>query len=960
MATQSPGIYFTEYDNTAYTNPKATSGTTVCIVGYANKGPIGEPTEITSWQGFKSTFGKPVSGYYSGLAVKNVLESGGTVLFVRVADETAAPSNFIVKNTVEGYNGYTKFDRDSDIFVGTSGYSNGKIYTLKVENTDGESKNFFVKSPASGKLTQSLVLQSLQEQLEALPATYEAHINSQMAEGIYSFNVSGTGINDDNETGDIYLTLNSNNVGDTFVQAIKQAIVKGNNAYYKVNLSNANEGIGTAFTANETANISGTKKFYIVLDNTETIINTKEFTNEDTYEDIANELDSKLKGKGIRVILSNEEVSEVDSPCLLFVDVSGTYSTVEVKSLSVSEVADTWIYDDDTIVNSKNLFTSSSLDTSKASTITNFISGKTESPDASSELGTFGLKIRDVDSRIKSDSKLNGFDVEYDSSVGSIVFKTETTGEDTTITLTAGAYGNSLLDCLKEIGSVEGQNALTGITITRDSSDKKIAFISDDLIPPKLSSTSISGDYYADLLTIEKNTSDKNSIGYTQYDGQDTVDPIVKDMVVFTTKEKGSGTAGNIAVDVYTSTSPVDNSSSTTLTVYVDGNIAETYEDISLNYADVENRFDTIINEDTDNGGSAYITVTVVKNDFLDEDVELPDGKYTIGAAYTADDILKDSETDYSAYNLYDYAVGTDGIPSENGSSLFEEAMKTGTSKLANKDLYDFHILITPDDITQTTQSAAVALCEDRGDAMAIIDPPVGLDVDSVIDWHNGRGYGRSVAVTSNFAATYWPWCKVYDSSSGTGKYTWVMPSVVMAAKYVTVDKTAGSWYAPAGETNGQLSVIDIEQYPNKLDRDNLYVDYNRVNPITKFKDGSIVVYGEKTLQRINSVLTKIHTRRMLIQIKKSCREALRGYIFMPNTKDYLGKISSNMAAILETYKAGGGLSAYKVVCDDTNNTTETSQQDIVNVDVYLVPQGTIEQINISLTLNKSEETVTD
>ena len=80
MASQSPGIYLTEHDNTAFENPKATSGTTVAIVGYAKKGPIGEPTQVTSWADFISTFGKPIEGYYSGIAVKNVLGAGGTVL----------------------------------------------------------------------------------------------------------------------------------------------------------------------------------------------------------------------------------------------------------------------------------------------------------------------------------------------------------------------------------------------------------------------------------------------------------------------------------------------------------------------------------------------------------------------------------------------------------------------------------------------------------------------------------------------------------------------------------------------------------------------------------------------------------------------------------------------------------------------------------------------------------------
>jgi len=134
--------------------------------------------------------------------------------------------------------------------------------------------------------------------------------------------------------------------------------------------------------------------------------------------------------------------------------------------------------------------------------------------------------------------------------------------------------------------------------------------------------------------------------------------------------------------------------------------------------------------------------------------------------------------------------------------------MAPGVSKLANKDLYDFHILITPDDISEIVQNKAIALCEDRQDAVAIIDPPIGLIVENVINCHNGSGFGRSTALTSNYAATYCPWWKIYENSNGKAKYTWVMPSAVMEAKYVIVDKTAGCWYEPAGETNGQLIIF--------------------------------------------------------------------------------------------------------------------------------------------------------
>lgn len=953
MATQSPGIYVHEHDNTAFENPKSTSGTTVSIIGYAKKGPIGEPTTITSWAEFTSTFGKPIEGYYSGIAVKNVLGAGGTVLFTRVADSSASPSNYIVKNAVAGTKGYVKFARESDILIGTKDYKNGSIYNVKVTDADGNSKIFYVRSPKEGKFTQnSIYSQLLQQNVEGgTPGTYEAKINKAIAPGLYSFAVEGTGITED--FGDVFVNLETTNTDKIFAETIEKAIMTGSNATCVLRLSKSNNGFGAPFDITDAMELNGVKKFQLSVNGAAPVGLEISLSATDTFEDLASKLNAKCKSLNVNVIIQQVKFGDSYFPALVFVLMNkGSGNTITVSSLPEDKVVTTVDPESDTVTNTNQLFLSSNYDAGVSNV---------EGFEAADNNGEFSVKVYSMTQTANSDNLLNGFSVEYDENINSIIFKTDATGTEATIDVVAAKLGRDLFAANTSfIGKVDGQNTLN-VDIKRGT-DKKIYFESiDNLSAPTLGNVgNADGSAYLDLLSIEKDPTDYESVGFEEpVEGNDAIDASNRDMVVFTSKENGSAT-NNIVVEVYSSINPVDGSVKHDLTIKVDGLLKETYEDISYNYADVDNRFDTIINEASENGGSNILNVTVVKNDFTDEEVQLPDGVYYIGKPNNAEDVAKEADVSYSAYNLYDYTLGTDGIPADDGSALFEDAMKVGTSKLANKDLYDFHILITPDDISEVVQNAAVALCEDRGDAVAIIDPPIGLTVKGVINWHNGRGFGRSTALTSNYAATYWPWCKVYENTSGKAKYTWVMPSVVMAAKYVTVDKTAGCWYAPAGETNGQLAVADIEAYPNKLDRDEMYVDYNRVNPITKFKDGSIIVYGEKTLQRINSVLTKVHTRRMLVQIRKQCREALRGYIFMPNTPDYLGKISSNMTAILEGYKAGGGLAFYRVVCDETNNPTEIRQQDIVNVDVVCVPQGTIEEININLTLNKSEETVTD
>ena len=166
--------------------------------------------------------------------------------------------------------------------------------------------------------------------------------------------------------------------------------------------------------------------------------------------------------------------------------------------------------------------------------------------------------------------------------------------------------------------------------------------------------------------------------------------------------------------------------------------------------------------------------------------------------------------------------------------------------------MYSWHILITPDDgQNEDIQNAAIELCEYMEDAIYIADPPQGLSRDGVINWHNGASQQRTTALQSNYCCTYWPWVKVYNAIES--KYQYVMPSIVMAAQFCKVDNNYGPWYAPAGATNGYCStVLDLEvnskdkRYPNKIDRDNLYLDQNRINPFLKLRNGNILAYGEK------------------------------------------------------------------------------------------------------------------
>ena len=83
---KSPSITILERDMSAYT--VTSSDTILAIVGYATKGPIGEPTLVTSRAEFNEKFGTAVIGSpYAALAAYRAFNQGNKVVFDRVAVE---------------------------------------------------------------------------------------------------------------------------------------------------------------------------------------------------------------------------------------------------------------------------------------------------------------------------------------------------------------------------------------------------------------------------------------------------------------------------------------------------------------------------------------------------------------------------------------------------------------------------------------------------------------------------------------------------------------------------------------------------------------------------------------------------------------------------------------------------------------------------------------------------------
>jgi phage tail sheath protein FI len=279
--------------------------------------------------------------------------------------------------------------------------------------------------------------------------------------------------------------------------------------------------------------------------------------------------------------------------------------------------------------------------------------------------------------------------------------------------------------------------------------------------------------------------------------------------------------------------------------------------------------------------------------------------------------------------------MGFDCSASDKSGSV---AYKRAINAVGNPDEIDINMLVTPG-ILHSLHSAvtnhAIDKVESRADAFYVMDAAQwGDNVQSAVS--------NVQTLDTNYAATYYPWVKMDDPSTGTG--VWVPPSVVIPGVMAFTDSVAHEWFAPAGLNRGGLTSVRIPKKKlTHTDRDTLYE--GRVNPIATFPGQGVVVFGQKTLQAKPSALDRINVRRLLIRLKKFIASSSRFLVFEQNDSSTRARFLNIVNPFLESVQANSGLSAFKVVMDDSNNTPDVIDRNQMVGQIFIQPTRTAEFI---------------
>lgn len=280
-------------------------------------------------------------------------------------------------------------------------------------------------------------------------------------------------------------------------------------------------------------------------------------------------------------------------------------------------------------------------------------------------------------------------------------------------------------------------------------------------------------------------------------------------------------------------------------------------------------------------------------------------------------------------------------------------AYKRALDIMGNVSDVDVKLLAVPGIRHSIITDKAINIAEDaRFDAIYIMDIEERDTLNQVVtssaqDTHvanTANGFsGRGL--DSNFAAAYFP--DVIMQNPFNGLNAQVPPSVVVLGAFALNDAVAFPWFAPAGFTRGALQTT--ERATLQLNRSNLDTLQDAdINPLTSVpsSDG-VVVWGQKTLQAVNSALDRVNVRRLMIELRRQVRAVANTLLFEPNRVTTLERFSALVNPILTRIQEQQGLNRFKVLIDTTTTTEADVLNNTIRGKIFVEPTRTAELVSI-------------
>ena len=272
-----------------------------------------------------------------------------------------------------------------------------------------------------------------------------------------------------------------------------------------------------------------------------------------------------------------------------------------------------------------------------------------------------------------------------------------------------------------------------------------------------------------------------------------------------------------------------------------------------------------------------------------------------------------------------------------------------GWSKFADADAVDVSLLPLGEASTTLAQLVVQNVCEQRLDCMAFVSP-LESDVENTLPYaalNNIKGFrDNEFNINSSYAVIDSGWKYQLDTYNNILR---IMPlNADIAGLVARTEFTNEAWFSPAGFNRGQIkNVVKLAYNPSsEAHRDELYT--RQVNPVVSFPGEGVILFGDKTAQTRPSAFDRINVRRLFIILEKAIATASKFFLFEQNDAFTRAQFKNLVVPFLKTVQQRRGITDFKVVCDETNNTGEVIDRNEFVADIFVKPTRSINFIQLN------------
>lgn len=234
--------------------------------------------------------------------------------------------------------------------------------------------------------------------------------------------------------------------------------------------------------------------------------------------------------------------------------------------------------------------------------------------------------------------------------------------------------------------------------------------------------------------------------------------------------------------------------------------------------------------------------------------------------------------------------------------------------------------------------------CTERGDRLAILDSPPGQTPGQLQAFVGKLDSPHSD--TAPFTTLYYPWITVPGVNSVERT---APPCGHIAGVWARTDAERGVFKAPANQNlRGALRIESA-----LTDEENGELNEEGVNCLRTFPGRGLLVWGARTRSN-NHDWRYLNVRRLVSHLADSIRESTVWAAFELNDERLRTTLRHSVISFLTAQWRQGALQgrtpdeAFHVVCDDTNNTSKTT--DKIICDIGVAPVRPAEFIHFTVT----------